>query len=78
MADGYAVKAEGKGKWEQTFATTLDQSGRCPCMGEGSVVALNTRADANLVRSRRLGNRNLLLGKNGFPALIDLSGMCEI
>ena len=62
-----SVQPVRKRTCEQSFPTTLDLRGRFPCMGEGSVVGLETGATANSACPLRLGNRKLLLGKRGFP-----------
>ena len=60
---GLPERKEPKGKCAQAFSATLDLGGQFLCMGEDSVVALETGAAATSVCFRRLGNPSMLSGK---------------
>ena len=63
--DGSSVKAAGKSNRAQSISDTVDLGGQFPCMGEGSAVALDSDATANMVCSQRLGFRKSPWEKTG-------------
>ena len=65
--DGFPIEKETEINCEKSSSATLYLGDQFLCVGEDGVVAPETGAAANLGRLKRLGNHNLLLGKQGLP-----------
>ena len=65
--DRSSLRSEREGNRKEAFSTDLDLGGQFLCKGQDSVAAPDSRAAANVVLFRQLGNRNLLCERQGLP-----------